>query len=55
MLDRGIQEFLDLSEIHDFIKLAIDLITFHAQDGTAQVDVFPSRQFRMKTGAHLQQ
>src|SRR5205085_430975 len=55
VLDRSVQELLDLREIDDRIKLATHLVAPHAQDGAVEIDVVPAGQFRMEPSAHLQQ
>ncbi|MPM95990.1 hypothetical protein SDC9_143146 [bioreactor metagenome] len=54
-LDRCIQKLFDLREGHDLIKFSIYLGTLHAQNGTVEVDVLPTGELGVKTGAHLQQ
>src|SRR6476469_4738506 len=49
-----IEKCFNLREIDDFIKLAIDLLTTHAQHCTIEIDIFTPGQFRMKAGTHFQ-
>ena len=53
-LDRRIQELLYLRKVDDLVELPRYLLPAHAEDRAVQIDVLPSGQLRMKTGANLQ-
>jgi hypothetical protein len=55
MLDRRIEELLDLGEDDDLVEFAFDLDAAHAEDRAVQEDVFATGQFGMKSGANLEQ
>src|ERR1017187_42116 len=55
MLYWRIDELVDLREIDDLVKLAVDFRLGHTQDRAAQIDVLASCQFRMKAGADFQE
>src|SRR5215471_12429386 len=55
MLDRRIEELLDLGEGDDLVEFAFDLDAAHAEDRAVQKDVFATGQFGMKPGANLEQ
>src|ERR1700730_3735770 len=55
MLDRRIEEFLDLGEGDDLVEFAFDLDAAHAEDRAVQEDVFATGQFGMKSGTNLEQ
>ena len=48
-------KFVDLRKSHDVVKFAVDLILAHPQNGTVQVNVLASGQFRMEACANLEQ
>src|SRR5208283_5716036 len=48
-------KFVDLGERHDFVELALDFIAPHAENRTAQKNIFASRQLGMKSSAYLKQ
>src|SRR5262245_46880007 len=50
-----IQEPLDVSESHDFVKFSTNLHALHSQDGSVEVDVISTGQFGMKTCPYFQQ
>ena len=54
-LDRRVNEFLHLGEGDDFVELARDLGSPHAEDGAVQEDVFAPGQFGMEAGADLEE
>src|SRR6266478_10040308 len=49
-----VNEFFELRERHDFIKLARDLALAHPQDGPGEERVFPSGKLRMEARADFQ-
>ena len=53
--DRGVQEFLDVREGDDLVKLSFDLDAHHAKDRAVEENVLPARQFRVKAGADFKQ
>src|ERR1700731_3446410 len=55
MLDRRVEEFLDLGEGDDLVEFAFDLDAAHAEDRAVQENVFSTSQFGMKSGANLEQ
>ena len=55
VLDRGVQELLNLGEVYDLVKLALDLVALHPEDGAIQVDIVAAGQFRMKAGPDFEQ
>ena len=55
VLDRRVDEALELGEGDDLVDLAADLASGHAEDGAVQVDVLESGQFGMEAGADLEQ
>ena len=55
MLDRRVNEFLDLRKRHNLVKFPFDLVLGHAEDGSVEEDVLPAGEFGMETGAHLQE
>ena len=55
VLDRGIEEPLDLGEGDDLVELAVDLRLLHPQDRPVQVDVLAAGQLEVEPGPHLQQ
>ena len=54
-LDWSIDELLHFRESDDLVELPGNLRLSHAQDGAVQVDVLPSAQLAVKTGADFQQ
>ena len=54
-LHRRVQEFLDLGEGDDLVKLAIDLGLSHSQHGAVQVDVLPPGELGMEPRADFEQ
>jgi hypothetical protein len=55
VLDRRVNETLDLGEGHDFVELRQDFAATHAQNGAVEEDVLAPRQLRVKTRPHLEQ
>jgi hypothetical protein len=55
MLDRSVNEFLDLRERNNLVKSPVNLGAPHTQDGAIQVGILPPRQFVMKTRTNFQQ
>ena len=55
VLDRRIDEALDLGEGDDLVELRADLRPPHAEDGAVEVDVLGAGQLGMESGADLQQ
>jgi len=55
VLDRGVDEFLNLGKGDNLVKFGVDFVPTHAQDGAVQVDVFPARQFGVKAGPDFEQ
>src|ERR1017187_9456723 len=53
MFDGGVEELVQFGERYDLVELAIHLRASHAQHGAIQVNVLPSRQFGMETGANF--
>ena|SRR5207253_848569 len=49
--DGCIDKFSHPSEFNDLIELPRDLLPFHAQDAAVQIDVFPSGEVQMESGA----
>src|SRR5437762_6704862 len=54
-LYRRIEEFFDLGESYDFIKLPQYVLPGHAQNRAVDENIFPPRQLRMKTCSDFQQ
>ena len=54
-LDGGVEKALDLGEGDNLIELAGDLRARHAEDGTVEVDVLPTAELGMESGADLKQ
>src|SRR5258708_24410299 len=52
---RCIEEFFDLRERNYLVKLRLNLGTAHPQDRPIQINVFASREFRVKAGADFKQ
>src|SRR5215510_5599692 len=52
---RSIQELVNFGEGHDFVELFSDLRPGHSENRAVEIDVFPSGQFRMKSGSDLKQ
>src|SRR5580700_373107 len=50
-----INEPLDAGKIDDFIEVSIDLATGHTKNRAIDKDIFPSGEFRMKSGSHFQE
>src|SRR2546428_11002506 len=50
-----VQELTDLRESDNFLKLALDLLPPHAQNGSIQEHVFAARQLVMEARAHFEQ
>ena len=55
VLDRRVQEALDLGEADDLVEFLLDLGFSHPEDGAVQKDVLASRQLRVEPGADLQE
>src|ERR1017187_1022495 len=55
MLHGRVEKLFQFGECDDLVELAVNLRVTHAEHRTVQVNVLPSRQFRMKTRADLQQ
>jgi hypothetical protein len=55
VLDRRVDEALDLGEGDDLVELAHDLVALHAEHGAVQKDVLASAQLRVEAGADLEQ
>src|SRR5882672_11820727 len=55
MLERRIDEFINLRERHNLIKFALDLTLAHAKNGPAQEDVLAARELGMETCSDLKQ
>ena len=53
VLDRRVEELLDLGERDDLVELALDLGPPHAEDGAVQVDVLAAGELGMEAGARL--
>src|SRR5690554_4267913 len=54
-LDRSVDIHLAAREVHDFIEFGVDLGTGHTQNSAVEENIFPTSEFRMKTGAYFQQ
>jgi hypothetical protein len=54
-LDWRVDESFDLCESHDLVELPTSFVALHAKYRAIQVNIFPTAQFRMESGAHLQQ
>src|SRR5208337_4667273 len=55
VLHRGINEFFQLRETHNFVEFADDLLLAHPQNRAAQKGVLAPGEFGMKTGANFQE
>ena len=55
VLDRRVDEPLDLGERDDLVELPMDLGPAHPEDRAVQEDVLPAGQLRMETRADLEQ
>src|SRR5713226_10107922 len=55
MLKRGINEFFDIGESHDFIELPVNLGLARAKDGPAQEDIFAASELRVKASPYFEQ
>src|SRR5688572_27904730 len=55
MLKRSIQKFFCATKVNDLIKSRLNFLALHAQQRTVEKDIFPPRQFRMKSSTHFQQ
>src|SRR5687768_14328066 len=55
MLNRRIDEFVNFSKGHNFIKFPLNLRLPHTKNGSIQVNVLTSGELRVKAGTHLQQ
>ena len=53
-LDGSVDKALHLCEFHNLVKFAVNLGLGHAKDGPVHIDVFPTSQLRVETGAYLQ-
>src|SRR5687768_6581351 len=54
-LHRRVDKLLNFRECDDLIKLALDLRLAHPEDRAIEIDVFATREFRMKTRADFEQ
>src|SRR6476659_2218204 len=54
-LDRRVDKFFDFGKADDLVELSFDLFPRHPEDRAVEKDVFTSTQFRMKSGADLEQ
>src|SRR5580704_7856420 len=54
ILHRHVNESLQSGELDDLIEPVADLLPRKAQHGTVQVDIIPTRKFRMKAGPDLE-
>ena len=54
-LDRGVEEPLNLGELHDLIEPPADLCPSHPEDRAVEEDVLAPGQIGMEAGAHLEQ
>src|SRR5207244_4183966 len=54
-LDRNFQKLAQTGKFDDAIQLARDLRAAHAQDGSAEIDVFAARQLIVESGTDLDQ
>src|SRR5262245_10889430 len=55
VLDRSIDELLDLRKGDDLIEVLVDLFALHTKDRAVEKDILTSGQLRMEAGANLQQ
>src|SRR5882762_4678869 len=55
MLERRIDELINLGERHNLIKFALDLALAHAKNGPAQENVLAARELGMETCSNLKQ
>ena len=55
VLDRRVDERVDVGERHDLVELPGNFRPPHPEDRAVDEDVFPSGQFRMEAGPHLEQ
>ncbi len=53
--DHRVDELSGLGKLDDLLELRIDLALSHAEDAAVEIDVLPSRQLRMETGADFEQ
>src|SRR5215831_6417498 len=54
-LHGGVKELINFSEGNDFVEFFSDLRLAHTEDRAVEVDIFPTGQLRMKTGADFEQ
>src|SRR3990172_3172966 len=54
-LDRRIDELSSSCEVDDFLEPVVDLCPPHPEDGSVEVDVLASREFRMEPGPDLEE
>ena len=50
-----LEERPDVGEFHNRIKLRLHLAHAHAEDRPIQINIFPTRKFRMKTGTDFEE
>ncbi|MBG9885124.1 hypothetical protein ABE10_00695, partial [Bacillus toyonensis] len=53
VLDLGVDELLDLAELHDRVEALLDLLLRHAEDRRVQEDVLAPGEVGVEAGAHL--
>ena len=54
-LERGVEEALDLGEVHDLVEAPVDLAPPHAEDRAVQIDVLAPGQLPVEAGPDLEQ
>src|SRR6267378_5602076 len=55
VLDRRIDEFSNLGKLDYLFKFPIDLPTKHPKNRSVQIDIFTTRQLKVKAGSNFKQ
>jgi hypothetical protein len=55
VLHRRVDELLDAGEADDLVEPRVELLLAQPEDGAVEVDVLPSRELGMESGAQLEQ
>ena len=52
--DRSIDKFFTFGKCNDLIDTGIDLLSFHSEDGSVQINILPPGQFSVKPSSYFE-